>query len=91
MLKTKKEKIDIFFATLKSALIDRPKAPKHQSCNKNGALEDEMGLNVVETIRNQPDISQKPIDNHLGISRRRIAVLCSGSRVAEPTIIGAWP
>ena len=87
MLKTKKEKIDIFFAALKSALIDQPKAPKHQSYNKNGALKDEMGLKVIETIRNQPDISQKSIDNHLGTSQRRVAVLCSGSRVAEPTMI----
>ena len=70
MLKTKKEKIDIFFAALKSALIDQPKAPKHQSFNENGTLEDEMVLKIIEIIRNQPDISQESIGNQLGISRR---------------------
>ena len=62
--------IRVYFPALKSALIDQPKAPKHQSSNEYGALEDEMVLKVIEIIRNQPDISQESIGNQLGISRR---------------------
>ena len=62
--------IRVYFPALKSALIDQPKAPKHQSSNENGALEDEMVLKVIEIIRNEPDISQESIGDQLGISRR---------------------
>ena len=62
--------IRVYFPALKSALIDQPKAPKHQSFNENGTLEDEMVLKIIEIIRNQPDISQESIGNQLGISRR---------------------
>ena len=71
--------IRVYFPALKSALIDQPKAPKHQSSNEYGALEDEMVLKVIEIIRNQPDISQESIGNQLGISRRIVQKYISGS------------
>lgn len=60
----------LHFKALESALIDHPKAPKHQSANENGALEDEMVLKVIEIIKEQPDISQSALGERLGISRR---------------------
>lgn len=41
----------ISFKALESALIDQPKAPKHQSTNENSALESAMVLRIVEIIR----------------------------------------
>ena len=60
----------INFRALESALIDQPKAPKHQSTDKNGALEDAMVLKVIEALKEQPDISQEILGERLGISRR---------------------
>ncbi|MBQ7433637.1 MAG: putative DNA binding domain-containing protein [Lachnospiraceae bacterium] len=60
----------IRFQALESALIDQPKAPKHQNMDKAGALEDTMVLKVIEVLKEQPDISQEVLGARLGITRR---------------------
>lgn len=60
----------VHFRALESALIDEPKAPKHQNIEKDGALEDAMVLRVIEMLKEQPDISQDVLGKRLGISRR---------------------
>ena len=60
----------IQFKALQSALIDHSKAQKHQSSKNNGALENEMMLNIVTIIRSDPTISQDAIVQALGTTRR---------------------
>jgi ATP-dependent DNA helicase RecG len=60
----------VFFNALPNALIDEAKALKHQKTDKAGALEDALVLRVIEILKEQPDISQEALGNHLGISRR---------------------
>lgn len=60
----------IRFRALESALIDQPKAPKHQNTDKLGALDDEMVLRVMEVLTEQPDISQEALGEKLKVSRR---------------------
>lgn len=60
----------VFFKALPSALIDQPKAPKHQSTKKHGALDDAMLLRIIEMLKEQPDISQEALGERLGITRR---------------------
>ena len=62
--------IRLHFKALQSALIDQPKAPKHQSTGDDGALEDTMELRIIEVLRKEPDISQQALGETLGISRR---------------------
>ena len=53
-----------------SALIDQPKAPKHQNTEKNGALDDAMVLRIIEILKEQPDISQEALGESIGVTRR---------------------
>lgn len=62
----------IHFRALGSALIDEPKAPKHQNIGEYGALENAMVIRVFEMLKEQPDISQDALGKRLGISRRVI-------------------
>ena len=48
----------VYFPALKSAIIDQPKAPKHQNTDKHGALDDAMVLKIIEILKEKPDISQ---------------------------------
>ncbi len=56
--------------TLESALIDLPKAPKHQNTEKHGALDDAMVFRIVEILKEQPYISQEALGESLGVTRR---------------------
>lgn len=60
------------FRALQSALIDKSKAPKHQSVNKHGALESEMTIKIIEILREEPGISQNALGERLGTTRRII-------------------
>ena len=60
----------IHFKALESALIDWPKAPKHQSTKEDGALKDEVAHKIIELLKTQPNISQDALGNSLGVSRR---------------------
>ena len=60
----------IRFKALESALIDQPKAPKHQNTDKHGALDDAMVLRIIEKIKEQPDISQEALGESIGVTRR---------------------
>lgn len=60
----------MYFPALKSALIDQPKAPKHQNMGKHGALDDAMVLRIIELLKEQPDISQEAIGESVGVTRR---------------------
>ena len=60
----------VYFPALKSALIDQPKAPKHQNTDKHGALDDAMVLKIIEKIKEQPDISQEALGESIGVTRR---------------------
>lgn len=60
----------VYFPALKSALIDQPKAPKHQNTEKHGALDDAMVLRIIEILKEQPDISQEALGKNLGVTRR---------------------
>ena len=60
----------VYFLALKSALIDQPKAPKHQNTDKHGALDDAMVLRIIEKIKEQPDISQEELGESIGVTRR---------------------
>ena len=60
----------VYFPALKSALIDQPKAPKHQNTDKHGALDDAMVLRIIEKIKEQPDISQEALGESIGVTRR---------------------
>ena len=60
----------VYFPALKSALIDQPKAPKHQNTDKHGALDDAMVLKIIEKIKEQPDISQEALGENMGVTRR---------------------
>ena len=62
--------IRVYFPALKSALIDQPKAPKHQNTEKHGALDDAMVLRIIEILKEQPDISQEALGENLGVTRR---------------------
>ncbi len=62
----------VYFPALKSALIDQPKAPKHQNTDKHGALDDAMVLRIIEKIKEQPDISQEALGESIGVTRRVI-------------------
>ncbi len=62
--------IRVYFSALKRALIDQPKAPKHQSMEKHGALDDAMVLRIVEMLKEQPNISQEALGESLGVTRR---------------------
>lgn len=62
----------VYFPALKSALIDQPKAPKHQNTDKHGALDDAMALKIIEKIKEQPDISQEALGESIGVTRRVI-------------------
>ena len=53
--------IRLYFKALQSALIDPPKAPKHQSPPIDGALESEIVRGLIEIIREEPNISQEVI------------------------------
>ena len=58
------------FPALKSALIDQPKAPKHQNKDKHGTLDDAMVLRIIDILKEQPDISQNALGESLGVTRR---------------------
>ena len=60
----------VYFPALKSALIDQPKAPKHQNTEKHGALDDAMVLRIIEKLKEQPDISQEALGESIGVTRR---------------------
>ena len=60
----------VHFKALQSALIDQPKAPKHQSTKENSSLESTIVLRVIEIMREKPDISQDALGQELGITRR---------------------
>ena len=60
----------VYFLALKSALIDQPKAPKHQNTDKHGALDDAMVLRIIEKLKEQPDISQEALGESIGVTRR---------------------
>ena len=60
----------VYFPALKSALIDQPKAPKHQNTDKHGALDDAMVLRIIEKLKEQPDISQEALGESIGVTRR---------------------
>lgn len=60
----------VYFPALKSALIDQPKAPKHQNTDKHGALVDAMVLRIIEKLKEQPDISQETLGESIGVTRR---------------------
>ncbi|MBR2256073.1 MAG: putative DNA binding domain-containing protein [Blautia sp.] len=60
----------VYFPALKSALIDQPKAPKHQNKDKHGALDDAMVLRIIEKLKEQPDISQEALGESIGVTRR---------------------
>ena len=60
----------VYFPALKSALIDQPKAPKHQNTEKNGALDDAMVLRIIEILKEQPNISQEALGESIGVTRR---------------------
>ena len=60
----------VYFPALKSALIDQPKAPKHQNTDKHSALDDAMVLRIIEKIKEQPDISQEALGESIGVTRR---------------------
>ena len=62
--------IRVYFPALRSALIDQPKAPKHQNAENHGALDDVMVLRIIEVVKEQPDISQEALGERLGITRR---------------------
>ena len=62
--------IRVYFTALKSALIDQPKAPKHQNSEKHGALDDAMVLRIIEKLKEQPDISQEALGESIGVTRR---------------------
>jgi len=62
--------IRLHFKALKSALIDQPKAPKHQGTDNEGALESAMVLRLIELLREEPDISQEALGERLGTTRR---------------------
>lgn len=62
----------VYFPALKSALIDQPKAPKHQNMGKHGALDDAKILRIIEILKEQPDISQDALGERLGVTRRVI-------------------
>ena len=64
--------IRVYFPALKSALIDKPKVPKHQSTGDNGALESAMVLRIIEILKEEPDISQEALADRLGSTRRII-------------------
>ena len=55
---------------LKSALIDQPKAPKHQNTDKHGALDDAIVLKIIEILKEKPDISQEALGENMGVTRR---------------------
>ena len=59
-----------YFPALKSALIDQPKAPKHQNTDKHGALDDAMVLKIIEILKEKPDISQEALGENMGVTRR---------------------
>ena len=60
----------VYFPALKSALIDQPKAPKHQNTDKHSALDDAMVLRIIEKLKEQPDISQEALGESIGVTRR---------------------
>jgi len=60
----------VYFLALKSALIDQPKAPKHQNTDKHGALDDAMVLKIIEILKEKPDISQEALGENMGVTRR---------------------
>ena len=60
----------VYFPALKSALIDQPKAPKHQNKDKHGALDDAIVLRIIDILKEQPDISQNALGESLGVTRR---------------------
>ena len=60
----------VYFPALKSALIDQPKAPKHQNTDKHGALDDAMVLKIIEILKEEPDISQEALGENMGVTRR---------------------
>jgi len=75
----------VYFPALKSALIDQPKVPKHQSTSDNGALESTMVLRIIEILKEEPDISQEALADRLGSTRRiiqkHISVLKEAGRI----------
>ena len=62
--------IRLHFKALQSALIDQPKAPKHQSSDIDGALERAMVLRLIDILREEPNISQEALGEKLGTTRR---------------------
>lgn len=62
--------IRLYFKALQSALIDPPKAPKHQNPPIDGALESEIVRGLIEIIREEPNISQEDLGEKLGTTRR---------------------
>ena len=49
-----------------------PEDQKHQSVNKNDALDDGFGIRLIEAIKGNPEISQITLAETLGVSRRSI-------------------
>ena len=88
--------IRVYFPALKSALIDQPKMPKHQSTEDNGALESAMVLRIIEILKEEPDISQEALAGRLGSTRRiiqkHINVLKEAGRIerVEGKRYGHW-
>lgn len=58
--------IHLCFKALKSALIDKSDAPT----DNDSASERTMVLRLIEILREEPDISQKPLGERLGTTRR---------------------
>ena len=62
----------IQFQALERALIDHPKAPKHQSTKADGALVEAMEHRIIGILQEEPDISQEALGKKLGTTRRII-------------------
>lgn len=62
----------VFFKALESSFIDQPKALKHQSTDRHGALDDAMVLRIIEILKEEPAISQEELGKRLDVSRRII-------------------
>ena len=62
----------IQFKALERALIDQPKAPKHQSTKADNALEIAMAVKIIEILQKEPAVSQDALAKRLDTTRRII-------------------
>lgn len=60
----------VHFKALESALVDDSKALKHQSTKNISALEGAMVQKVIESLQDNPSLSQEELAKKLGITRR---------------------